>query len=228
MVQPLKAHVPKRRIEDLAFINHNLAADDFVARRGVAGERNLVHVELAVFIDVDVQIDEFLAFIEILDRHRGEIDVAARTVELLQILEAFSKAFFVEDLAGDQAENQFDHSFVVLLVAGDLHVPDTILVVFFDIDRDVVPVERLLPEWQRYAPRERRPNKRECAMGLVRLGFNNGIQNVRAHISMLGIEHADPREIVGKLEVEIGVFAVEDGQWAGLFDQLHRLFDLAG
>ena len=50
LIQPQETEVPQRRIENLAFLNHDFAPDNFVACCGIAGKGDPVNSELSVFI----------------------------------------------------------------------------------------------------------------------------------------------------------------------------------
>src|SRR5581483_1648414 len=43
LVEAEKTHIPELGVEDLPFVDQNLAADDLVTRRRVSTERNAVH-----------------------------------------------------------------------------------------------------------------------------------------------------------------------------------------
>src|SRR5207253_10365841 len=139
-----------------------------------------------------------------------EIDVADRTVKLLQVFKTLTEPLRIEYLAGNEAEKEPDLELVEFLIAGNLHLANTILIVFLNVDRDVVPVQHLLPERQRDTPWKRRPDERKRPVELFRLGLDNRIQGVRANISVLGVKHADALEVVREFEIEVGVFAVEN------------------
>ena len=67
------------------------AADDLVARGGVAGEIDAAHEELLAFVEVERQVD-LVGVRDGLDIRLGhEIDVAELAVQLAQILEALAQ-----------------------------------------------------------------------------------------------------------------------------------------
>src|SRR2546430_13266823 len=146
LVQPLDADVPQRGIEDLAFLDHDFAPDDFVAGRRVAAEGYAIDVELAVLVNADVQVSNLLRFIVIKHGHGREVDVAAAAIEFLQILKAFAQRAVVVHLARYLAQYGLDHIFVKLLGACYLDVSNLVLIVFLDFDRYVEPIDSLLPE----------------------------------------------------------------------------------
>ena len=226
LIQPLHARVPQRCVENLSFIDHDLAADHLIARCRVAVEGDPIDGELPVFFDADVQIDQPVGFIEALRRHRREIDVALRSVLPLQILETFAKPCFVVDLTGHHSQRLLDGVLTELSGARHANVADAILVVFVDLDRDVIAVERLFPERNRNAPGKWRPDQRQRPHQTARLRLDDRLRNAHAREPVLAIQHADPSDIVGKFQVEVRVFAGENGQRAGFLHRLHRVLDL--
>jgi len=60
LVQAQQAELPETRVVDLAFLESDFAADDLVARSGVALELDAAHVELFAFVHVDGEIDGLL------------------------------------------------------------------------------------------------------------------------------------------------------------------------
>src|SRR5438105_8190358 len=111
------------------------------------------------------------------------------------------QAFFVEDLAGNQPPNQLDGQFVELLVACDLYFSDPVLIVFLDVNRDVVAIECLLPKREWDAPRKRRPDKRKRPVKFFWLGLDDRIEHIGSDIAVLGIQHANASEVIRKLEI---------------------------
>src|SRR5262249_17450179 len=141
--------------------------------------------------------------------------------------ETLPQPLLIEYLPGHQTQYRANENFREEFVAGNLDLADTILIVFFDINRDVVAIDRFPPKRNRYAERKRRPDERQRLHHLVRLGLNNRIENIGADVAVFGIEHPNSRDIVRQLEIKVGVLPVEYRQRAGFFDQLHRLFEFA-
>ena len=57
-------------------------------------KRNAVDVELAIFFDIDVQVHESSsASSNVLDGDGREVDVAASSVELLQVVETLARSW---------------------------------------------------------------------------------------------------------------------------------------
>ena len=57
LIQPQDAQLPQAVVEDLAFVDQQLAADHLIARGGVAGEIDAPHEELLAFVDRQRQVD---------------------------------------------------------------------------------------------------------------------------------------------------------------------------
>ena len=144
----------------MTFVDHDLPANNFVAGRCVTAECDSVDIELTVFVDADVQIADLLRIVIIEDRDGREVDIAAAPIKLLQILEALSKLCIVVNLTGNLPQYRLDDILVEFLGAGNLYIANSVLIVLFNFDRDVVAIDGLFPERDWDAPRERRPNKR--------------------------------------------------------------------
>src|SRR6266700_5408006 len=119
-----------------------------------------VDIELTVFVDADVQIADLLRIVIIEDRDGREVDIAAAPIKLLQVLEALSKLCIVVNLTGNLPQYSLDDILVEFLGTGNLYIANSVLIVLFNFDRDVVAINGLFPERHWDAPRERRSNKR--------------------------------------------------------------------
>jgi hypothetical protein len=64
LVEPQNAVGPTARIEDVAFVQQDLAADDFVARGGVAREIDAPDEELLAFVGRQRQVDLVAVVVE--------------------------------------------------------------------------------------------------------------------------------------------------------------------
>ena len=95
--------VPKARVEHVAFVQQDLAADHLVARGGVAGEIDAAHEELLAFIGRQGEVD-LVAAGEIEGRLRHEIDESEFAVELAHLLQALAQLGCGEDIAFRHAE----------------------------------------------------------------------------------------------------------------------------
>src|SRR5262249_42449019 len=93
----------------------------------IADEMDASHRELAILIDVDREVYEFLLFIVILHRYSSEVHVASCAVQLLQIIEALHDRGFVVHLPRNQPEDELYYGFAKNLIAGDLDIAYAIL-----------------------------------------------------------------------------------------------------
>src|SRR5262249_16494106 len=151
-----ETEVPQRCVEDLTFLNENLPTDDLVASRSVPGECNAMNCELSVLININGNVYQLFLFIKILDGYRSEIDIAPRSVEFFKIVKAGAQLRLVKDLFRDQAQQGLDENVIEFLGAQDFHIADFVPVVFFNSERDLVPIDFFLPEWQWHSERKRR------------------------------------------------------------------------
>src|SRR5690242_10395027 len=109
LVQAENADVPQIAVEHIAFVQQQLAADHFVARRGVAREIDAANEELLPFIARDRQVHLAAGRIaEIGFRHK--IDVPEAAVYLPQILQTFSQLIGGEDVAFLHTEGAHQHA----------------------------------------------------------------------------------------------------------------------
>ena len=183
--------------------------------------------ELPVFVDIDAEVDQLFLFVQILDRCRREVDVAARAVNFPQVFETLAKRRLVVNLPGNEAEHEPDHALVERLCPGDLDLPDLVLVVFLDFECDVKTIDLFLPEGKRDAKRQGRVYQRKCAVHHLRPGFHDRIRNIGSHEPMVRVEHANACDVVRKLQIIVSVLARQYGQRADLLDELDLLICLA-
>ena len=99
LVEAQQAVLPQLGVVDLALFEHQFAADDLVAGDGVALELDARHVEGLAFVDVDVERDGLLGFVEVRLGDGAEVDVAELAVGLLQVLQALADEGGVEPVA---------------------------------------------------------------------------------------------------------------------------------
>ena len=83
LVEAKNAQFPGALIEDLAFVEQQFAADDFVAGGGVAAEIDAADKVLLLFVEIERQIDDFGVVVDIRNRVGSEIDEAVLAVSLL-------------------------------------------------------------------------------------------------------------------------------------------------
>ena len=112
LIEPQQTQVPQRRIEDLAFFDQHFTPDDPVSCLRIARDVDPMDCELPVFVDIDAEVDQLFLLVQILDRCRREVDVAARAVNFPQVFKALSKRGLIVNLAGNEAEHEPDHALV--------------------------------------------------------------------------------------------------------------------
>ena len=107
LVQAQKAQLPQIVAEHVAFVEQQFAADDFVARAGVAGEIDAPHEELLLLVEGERQIDRLGIVVHVGIRHRREIDEPVISVQLGVVLDRFADLGHAEDVALLDRENRF-------------------------------------------------------------------------------------------------------------------------
>ena len=99
LVQPHQAVLPQLRVVDLAFLQHQFAANDLVAGDGVALELDARDVKWLALVDVDDQRDGLLLVVEDGLGDGAEVDVSQLAVGLLEVLQALADQRGVEPVA---------------------------------------------------------------------------------------------------------------------------------
>ena len=119
LVQAQQAQLPESRVVDASFLQRDLAPDHLVAGRSVAHKLDAAYIELLAFVDVDVEIDQFLFVVKPGFRHRREVDVAQLAVGLAQALQTLAHFLFAENISVLDGEDgsqrlRIGHRLVVL------------------------------------------------------------------------------------------------------------------
>ena len=132
LVQAQQAQFPQVAVVNLALFQRQFAADDLVARGGVALELDAANVELLAFVQIDAQADEFLFVVGIGVGHRREVDVAQSGVGLAQSFQAFTDGLGIEDVAIFDLEQATQRLGVLYrLVAGEGDLLQPVALAFF-------------------------------------------------------------------------------------------------
>ena len=142
LIQAQKAQLPQVVAEHVAFVEQEFAADDFVARAGVAGEIDAPDEELFLLVEGECQIDGLGVVVHFRVRHGGKIDEAEISVQLGVVLDGLADFGHAEDLALLDGENGFEignlekEAFIGIRVA---HVEraHAVPLAFLDGNRDV-------------------------------------------------------------------------------------------
>ncbi len=90
--------------EALLLLDLELAAEDLVARLGVAGDQDLVDRDLRALVDLVVDVDDLLVLVDLglgLDVDEGVADVAVAVGDLQDVLAELARA---EGIAGRELE----------------------------------------------------------------------------------------------------------------------------
>ncbi len=120
LVQAQQAVLPQLGVVDRAFVQHQFAADDLVAGDRVALELDARDIKRLAFVDVDIERDGLLLFVEDRLGNGAEVDIAQLAVSLLEVLQAFADQRGVEPLAVFHGEGGAQRLFVGHgLVAGE-------------------------------------------------------------------------------------------------------------
>ena len=107
LVQAQQAEFPQIIAEHVAFAEQQFAADDFVARAGVAAELDAPHKKLLLLVEGEGQIDRLGVVMHIGVRHRREVDEPVVSVELCVIFDRFADFRDAENFALLDRENRF-------------------------------------------------------------------------------------------------------------------------
>ena len=137
LVEAQDAVVPQLGVEHVAFIEQDFAADDLIARGGVAGEIDAADEELLAFVGGQREIDLVAAVSAGCEVGLGdEIDVAELAVELAHVLDALAQLVGGEDVARGHAEQRLHQHFgrAEQLHAGEVHVAQVVQLAFFHRD----------------------------------------------------------------------------------------------
>ena len=99
LIEAQDAELPEAFVEELAFIDHQLAANYFVAGGGVPAEVDAPDEILLLFVELQRQVDDFLIFVDFRVRLGSEIDESVFAVNFAVGLQGFADFFGREDVA---------------------------------------------------------------------------------------------------------------------------------
>src|SRR5207244_3086526 len=99
LIQPQQAQFPEPAVVNATFFHGKFAADDLIARGGVAAELDAADEKWLAFVNVDVQRDEFLLLVDLGVRNRGEVDVAEFAVGFANIFQSLTNESGIENVA---------------------------------------------------------------------------------------------------------------------------------
>src|SRR5260370_4299471 len=99
LVEAQDAELPETLVEELAFIDHQLSANDFVARGGVAAEVDAPDEILLLLVKPHGEINDLIGVIDFRVRLGREIDETVFTVDFAVGFESLANFFSVADVA---------------------------------------------------------------------------------------------------------------------------------
>ena len=99
LVQAQEAQLPKPRIENIAFIEQDLATDHFIARSGVPGEIDAANEELLSLFRRQREVDFVGVGNDVEGRLGDRVDVAELPIQLAQVLKSLAQLGRREDVA---------------------------------------------------------------------------------------------------------------------------------
>src|ERR1700682_2861972 len=105
------AQLPETLVKELAFIDHQLAANYFVAGGGVPAEVDAPDEILLLLVELERQVDDFLFFVDFRVRLWSEIDESVFAVDLAVGLQGLANLFSGKNVAlleGESALQRID------------------------------------------------------------------------------------------------------------------------
>src|SRR5215207_4706497 len=217
--------LPQLPVEDVALVDRHLAAQDVVAREGVAEELQAAQRELLALVDGDGEVgDALLGLLRVgleLGRDVGLVlDEARAAVEVLQVLvDRLADALAVGDLAGAQPDDLPDQLLRVDRVALDLDLAEAVELALRDGDGDAQALVRGRDDRERQDGEARPLRPQPLDPRLARARYEVAL---RAHV----IDDVLAQVVVELLQVQ-NVLPAEARHEAGLLDELHRAAQLA-
>ncbi len=96
LVQTQDRQLPQLTVVDLSLFEKQFAPDDLVARDRVSRKFDSGDIERLAFVDVDVEVDQFLRVINPGNRVPDHVDIAQRTIRFAKLIEALAELSGVE------------------------------------------------------------------------------------------------------------------------------------
>src|SRR6266436_5760324 len=173
LIEAQDAELPETFVEELAFIDHQLAANDFVARGSVAAKVDAPDEILLLLIKPQRQVDDFVGIVDFGVRLGSEVDESVFAVNFAVGLQGLAHFFGREDVAlleGKSALQRVDlqRQGLVRIGADDFESAHAEALALFDGDGDVDGLAVAASEDQR--------NAQAIALGvnIIENGFANG------------------------------------------------------
>ena len=129
-------------VEQVAFANQQFAANDLIARGGVAGKLDATHVELLAFVEIESEIDSLGGVVDVAFRFGGEVDEAELAVELGVVFNGFADLGHAENVALMEREGFLERLALkrepfFRVGTANVELAHAIAVAFFNCDGDV-------------------------------------------------------------------------------------------
>src|SRR2546430_290954 len=142
LIEAQDSKFPETLVEELALGNHKLAANDFVARSGVAAKVDAANKILLLFVEAQGQVNDLGGIVDFSIGLGGEIDESIFAVDFAVSLEGLADLFRGEDVAlleGESALQGIDlqRQGLVWIRADDFEGAHAIALALFDGDGDV-------------------------------------------------------------------------------------------
>src|SRR5256885_7331975 len=142
LIEAEDTELPKALVEELAFIDHQLAANDLVTRGGVAAEVNAPDEILLLLVKLHGEVDDFLFFVDFGVRLGSEVDESVFAVNFAVGLEGLADFFGGEDVALFKRESglegiDLEGQGFVRIGTDDLQRAHAVAFTLFDRDGDV-------------------------------------------------------------------------------------------
>src|SRR5258708_10450015 len=206
LIEAQDAEFPQALVEELAFVNHQLAPDDFVARGGVAAKVDTTDKILLLLVELERQIDDFLCFVDVHLRLRREVDKSIFAVDLAVLLEGFADLFGGEDVAFFERESalegvDLERQGLVRISADDLQRPHVVAFALLDGNGNVDGLAVAFSGYERDA---------EAGVRGVNV-LKNGFANDHFEVAVVAIQAADTDfQIFAQLFAVIGLREYRD------------------
>ena len=199
LVQAQDADFPGAFVEELAFVNQQFAADDFVARGGVAAEIDAPHVILLALVKLHGQIDALGLIVDLHLRFRHEVDEPVLAVDLGVLFHGLADFGGRENIALVKRENTLQRVYLqreglVWVSAHDLECSHRVSFAFLDGNRDVHGLAR------------RSAGKRDPVLPSFGIDiFENGVLYQHLEIPIVLVQAADPHfDVLDQFVVIVG------------------------
>src|SRR5205823_4998117 len=142
LIEAEDTELPEALVEELAFIDHQLAANDLVARGGVAAEVDAADEILLLLVKLHGEVDDFLFFVDFGVRLGSEVDESVFAVNFAVGLEGLANFFGGEDVALFKRESglegiDIEVQGLVRIGTDDLQRAHAVAFSLFDGDGDV-------------------------------------------------------------------------------------------